>query len=157
MESAIESQQTPRCVGVAPRAVATLIDAIVSLPIFFVASFLLGNEHVLIDEAGGTIMTVWEANVDVTLVWITLTLAYFISFEAWFGATVGKLVLGLRVRESDGSPIGLDAAFLRNVMRIVDCFPYVALPYLLGAVSVWAGKDRQRLGDRVADTIVTWR
>ena len=156
MELAIDSHEAPRHVGVAPRAVAAVIDAIISVVVFLLPlMFLLGEEQTVTSGAGT--LTEWAVTVDVSLAWITLTMAYFIIFEALAGATVGKLVLSLRVRDSGGTPIGFDAAFLRNVMRIVDCFPYIPLPYLLGAVSIWVSKDRQRLGDRVADTIVTWR
>ncbi len=37
--------------------------------------------------------------------------------------------------------------------RIVDAFPYV-FPYLVGAISVWASPNQQRLGDRWANTVV---
>jgi uncharacterized RDD family membrane protein YckC len=92
----------------------------------------------------------------VFVIWVVLTLGYFIIFETWFGGTIGKIVLGLRVRQDDGTPIELEAALLRNLLRIIDCFPYF-IPYFLGALFIWAGSDRQRLGDRVAGTIVTWR
>jgi len=41
-------------------------------------------------------------------------------------------------------------------LRIVDCFPYF-LPNLVGAAFIWSRSERQSLGDRLADTIVTYR
>jgi hypothetical protein len=35
----------------------------------------------------------------------------------------------------------------------VDAFPYV-LPYLVGAIAVWASPTQQRLGDRWANSVV---
>jgi uncharacterized RDD family membrane protein YckC len=100
--------------------------------------------------------TWWSMTSGGFAIWVVLTLLYFVTFETLFGASVGKLVLGLRVRHEDGSPIELGPALWRNLLRPVDCFPYF-IPYLLGAFFIWAGSDRQRLGDRVAGTIVTWR
>jgi hypothetical protein len=31
------------------------------------------------------------------------------------------------------------------------------IPYLVGALTMWSDKERQRLGDRPARTIVTYR
>jgi RDD family len=59
-------------------------------------------------------------------------------------------ILSLRVVGEDGSPIYLGAAFLRNVLRLVDGLFF----YLVAAVSVWASPTRQRLGDRAAHTYV---
>lgn len=83
------------------------------------------------------------------LVWI----AYFVILEATVGATVGKLALGIRVRRADGSKLDWGASIVRNILRIVDAFPYF-IPYLLGAILVWSSPTRQRLGDRAASTIV---
>ena len=149
-------EDAPRQAGVAPRAVAAIIDAIVSF--VFIATpltFALGDQFTATDGSG----TWWSMTNDVFLLWVALTLVYYTLFEALVGATVGKLVLNLRVRQSDGSPIDFESAVLRNLLRLVDCFPYF-IPYLTGAISIWAGNarhDRPRLGDRVADTIVIWR
>jgi uncharacterized RDD family membrane protein YckC len=83
------------------------------------------------------------------LVWI----AYFVILEATVGATLGKLALGIRVRRADGTKLDWGASIVRNILRIVDAFPYF-IPYLLGAILVWSSPTRQRLGDRAASTIV---
>jgi uncharacterized RDD family membrane protein YckC len=83
------------------------------------------------------------------LVWI----AYFAILEATLGATLGKLALGIRVLKADGSKLDWGASIVRNILRIVDAFPYF-IPYLLGAILVWNSPTRQRLGDRAASTVV---
>ena len=145
-------QESPRQVGVAPRAIAAIIDAIGSaLLLGLPLAVLMGDKTTTSD---GTMY--WTMNADTFVAWVVLTLVYFIVFETLFGGTIGKVVLGLRVRRSDGSPVDFYAAVIRNVLRLIDCVPYF-IPYLLGAFFIWAGEDRQRLGDRLADTIVTWR
>ena len=87
------------------------------------------------------------------LIPLLITLAYFVLLEGAFGATVGKLVLGIRVRALDGTRIGFGAAAIRNVARVVDGFPYF-IPYLVGAIAVSRSETDQRLGDRWGKTVV---
>jgi uncharacterized RDD family membrane protein YckC len=82
-----------------------------------------------------------------------ITVAYFIILEGAFGATVGKVVLGIRVRTLEGSRIGFGAAAIRNLARIVDAFPYF-LPYLVGGIAATRSDTKQRFGDRWAKTVV---
>ena len=82
-----------------------------------------------------------------------ITFAYFVLLEGTAGATIGKVVLGIRVRGLDGARAGLGAAAIRNLARVVDAFPYV-IPYLVGAIAVSRSATKQRLGDRWAKTVV---
>jgi uncharacterized RDD family membrane protein YckC len=78
-----------------------------------------------------------------------LGLAYFVVLEATCGATLGKLLVGVRVRTTAGNPIGWMASLARNLLRVVDvCFCCV------GAILIWTSTCRQRLGDRAARTVV---
>jgi uncharacterized RDD family membrane protein YckC len=77
-----------------------------------------------------------------------------IIWEARFGgATPGKRALGLQVLRTDGRPIGWSESILRNFLRAVDFLPF---GYATGLVACLAGKDFQRLGDRVAGTVVVY-
>ena len=87
------------------------------------------------------------------LIPLLITLAYFVLLEGAFGATVGKVVLGIRVRALDGTRIGFGATAIRNLARVVDGFPYL-IPYLVGAIAVSRSDIDQRLGDRWAKTVV---
>lgn len=78
-------------------------------------------------------------------------LAYYVLLEWKLGGTLGKLTVGMRVAKSTGEPLDLKASLIRNVMRIVDFLP---LFYLVGAISVWNSKTKQRVGDRLAKTVV---
>jgi uncharacterized RDD family membrane protein YckC len=78
-----------------------------------------------------------------------LGFAYFVVLEAAFGATVGKFLVGVRVRTLDGGRIGWAASLVRNLLRPIDvCF------WCIGAILIWASKRRQRLGDFAAGTVV---
>ena len=77
--------------------------------------------------------------------------AYYVLLEWKLGGTLGKLATGMRVIKSTGESLDLKASLIRNVMRIVDFLPFF---YLVGAISVWNSKTKQRVGDRLAKTVV---
>lgn len=86
------------------------------------------------------------------IAWFALEWLYPVAFEVYAGgATPGKRVLGLGVVLIDGRPVGLSQSLLRNLMRAVDFAP---LFYVAGLVSMVASRDFQRLGDRIAGTLV---
>jgi uncharacterized RDD family membrane protein YckC len=72
--------------------------------------------------------------------------------EALFGATPGKLALGLRVELAGGGRPGVARAIVRNLLRPVDIIP----PYLgaVGLSLMTVTGLRQRLGDLAAGTVV---
>jgi uncharacterized RDD family membrane protein YckC len=81
-----------------------------------------------------------------------LFFAYFVVTEAVWSATPAKLLLGMRVvRESDGADIGWSESVIRNVLRVVDIFPVL---YLVGFFFAVSSPKTQRLGDRIARTVV---
>jgi uncharacterized RDD family membrane protein YckC len=78
--------------------------------------------------------------------------AYFIVTEAVWSATPGKMLIGMRVvNEEDGAAIGWQRAIVRNLLRVVDFFPSL---YLVGFIAAVSSPKSQRLGDRMARTVV---
>ena len=75
--------------------------------------------------------------------------SYGCLLEAAFGATLGKMLVGIRVVRNRYRS-ALAASAIRNAMRIVDGFGL----YLLGAVVACCSRSRQRLGDLCAGTAV---
>lgn len=77
-------------------------------------------------------------------------IGYYTYLEGSRGQTIGKMITKIKVVREDGKPIDMNQAFTRNILRIVDCF----IGYLIGAILIWRSGKKQRLGDRVAKTIV---
>jgi uncharacterized RDD family membrane protein YckC len=78
--------------------------------------------------------------------------AYFIVSEALWSGTPAKLLFGMRiVREDDGMKIGWSESVIRNILRIVDILPTL---YLVGFFFAVSSAKTQRLGDRIARTVV---
>lgn len=125
----------PFTAGVPVRAVAVFLDFLV-LAVF---AYVLSR---------------WGFRLSVfTLSWTLVTFLYYSIYEGATGATLGKLVMGLRVVRLDGSAITQREALVRNALRFVDGFAF----YLVGGLLAMGSPASQRLGDRVAGTLVVMR
>ncbi|WP_339547916.1 RDD family protein [Pseudomonas sp. RA_35y_Pfl2_P32] len=79
---------------------------------------------------------------------------YMVLFEVLNqGRSPGKQLMGLRVVQDDGTPVGWSASLIRNLLRFVDMLP---LGYALGAISCLQHPTFKRLGDMAAGTLVIY-
>ena len=138
-------------VGLGRRAVAIILDSVLLMSAYFVLGFLIGATTGG-QTAGGFSLTGGPAFLLFGLTLI-IGLGYFIYFEGVRGSTPGKQLVGLKVVMADGTPCTTAAATVRTVLRIVDGFFF----YLVGALFVATSGTKQRLGDRIADTVVVRR
>ncbi len=71
------------------------------------------------------------------------------------GQTLGMMVLGLRVISKGGGPANIGQLFIRWICLIVDAIPYT-WPFtgLVGFIVILCSRDRQRIGDHLARTLV---
>lgn len=135
--------------GLGLRFVAQIIDAIVVIFLFWMIGANIAG------MAGGTTDSGFELEGGPALIVILLStiaaILYFALLEAfWNGQTLGKKLVRIKVTSEDGTPCSFNQALVRNVLRLVDAFAF----YLVGAILVLASAKKQRLGDRVAHTIV---
>ncbi len=128
-----------RPAGLVPRALAFAFDLgarAVVMGVLLVPLALLGN----IGIGLGSLLVSW---------W------YMVLFEVLNqGCSPGKQVMGLRVVQDDGTPIGWSASLIRNLLRFVDMLPF---GYFLGAISCLHHPHFKRLGDLAAGTLVVYR
>lgn len=128
--------------GLAARSLAWLIDAIIKFLGFFVAAIALQ----FLGTAGSGLFLIGLF----AMFWL-----YNVLFEVFAGgATPGKKAMGLKVMNSNGTPVGWSGSVIRNLLRAVDVLPGC---YLLGFLSVFFSARFQRLGDLAAGTIVVHR
>lgn len=85
---------------------------------------------------------------------LSLTLVYFGLAERFSGRTPGKMLFRLRVQRIDGGPLTLFDSFLRNLLRLLWVTPFGPAFILYDLWSLNATELDQRLGDRVAGTLV---
>jgi uncharacterized RDD family membrane protein YckC len=76
--------------------------------------------------------------------------AYHFLFEWLSGKTLGKEIMAIEVLASNREKCRSGRAFVRNLLRPIDAFGF----YLLGFLVALFSSSNQRIGDRVAGTIV---
>ena len=54
------------------------------------------------------------------LYFLAAIIGYFVLLEGLFGATLGKMLAGIRIVDMDGEPIGIGKSVVRNLLRVVD-------------------------------------
>jgi len=124
------------------RTLAGIVDSLILLVISAVIAFSSGQ--LFLGFFG------WWASPLVAYLAV-LVFVYYFALEGLLGATVGKFLLRLRVCDKEGDMCSFGASFRRNILRFVDWLPFL---YLVGAVAIFGSHDRQRIGDRIAGTIV---
>jgi uncharacterized RDD family membrane protein YckC len=127
--------------GLGSRFLAVLLD-------FFIASaivMLMARLAVMVLPSGLA-----------TAFYTTTSFVVLTGYHIWFevrsqGRTLGKRATGLRVVDGRGLPITLEQSFVRNVVRVLDFLPIF---YGVGGLVSLIDRDRRRLGDILADTLV---
>ncbi|MDD1725937.1 MAG: RDD family protein [Euryarchaeota archaeon] len=143
--------------GVAIRFVAILIDAIILAIITGIITAPFNSlSSISFTNTTGVPMVSVSPN---PLAWVGGLLSalidffYFVLLQGAYGQTVGKMAVKIMVVREDGSKINYIDAGVRTILALIDLIPYF-IPYLLGAILIWTSDTKQRLGDRVAHTVV---
>lgn len=125
--------------GVGIRALSTIVDGIILAIVGGVIAAVCGS------GIGGNYTSgsyyLWS---------LLVGFCYYTYFEGTNGATPGKMLCGLKVVKTDGTPCNFSAAAMRTICRIIDGF----FVYLVAAILVWFSARNQRLGDMIANTLV---
>jgi uncharacterized RDD family membrane protein YckC len=134
--------------SVLQRFLGILIDSLVLLGLFVLIGTLVANgtddttENGFNLEGGPAFLAIGLTSL--------VGLLYFIVMEALTGATLGKLVVGERVRMVAGGAVTPVAALIRNLLRVVDGIG----GYLVGGIVALTSARKQRVGDLAAGTVV---
>lgn len=136
------------------RAGARIIDIVYGLVLGLIGGFLAGIALVVLDKSG-LITPGWQTRIQgFNFPGFGLSLLggflYHSLTEGIYGASLGKLICGLRVATGDGRPIGIAKAMLRSLAYYFD-----GLFFGLVAYSSMKQSDlNQRYGDKWAHTVV---
>lgn len=123
------------------RALGQFIDGVIFTAPAFMLGFLMGGNADALEGAQGKIILVTFA------ILIAAAFVYILLADALPGGqSLGKRIVGIAVvKESSGQPCGVSQSLVRNLLVV-----------LLGPVD-WLfifGRKHQRLGDKIAGTIV---
>jgi uncharacterized RDD family membrane protein YckC len=91
----------------------------------------------------------------ICLIFLVVMIVYMVVLEGLFGATLGKLLLGIRVIGPKDTRPGLRRGLVRNLLRTVDSLPTLNI---LGIILISKSPQRARFGDRIAGTrVIEWK
>jgi len=139
----------PDYAGLGRRFAAHLVDGFLCLIAYMIIGSMVASQTGGMTEEGFS-MEGAPALVTVLLTFL-VTLGYFAMLESSrSGKTLGKLMAGIRVADLGGGKASFSQALMRNVLRIVD---FLVL-YIVGIILILTSDRKQRLGDRVAGTVV---
>ena len=167
--------------GIGSRFLANILDSLFQCAIYlalWIVAAIVGLLIGLSASAFSKNLAAFFGEIEVAFAIIgafAILWGYFIWFETrWNGQTPGKRQVGLRVIRDGGYPINIFAAIIRNLIRILDGMPIVALALIsIGVFSHQPGTAAlgglcillpvlclllsgryQRIGDFVAGTMV---
>jgi uncharacterized RDD family membrane protein YckC len=128
------------------RILAQIIDYIVFCLVFFPVTFLVKGTWLMTPEDH-----LWIIFDPICGVFLVIIFAYFILLEWLTGYTAGKYLLRMKVLTVDGKKITLKQSLARNFGRLIDGLPFFNL---IGIISIYKSGTRQRIGDKLAGTVV---
>ncbi|WP_218079924.1 RDD family protein [Anthocerotibacter panamensis] len=142
---------TFRLAGLGERVLAQMVDAFLNFSLNLALWLIFGLLSLAITRSA-------QVNVSGLGDWVfalgilsttCINLGYYLYFETrWQGQTPGKRWSQLRVLRDDGRPLDVQAALVRNLVRLVDQTLFLGLFVML------LNAREKRLGDMAAGTIV---
>ena len=133
----MDETQAEEAVGLGVRLAARAIDVVV------------------VTVAAGALGGVMGFGFDWLMLGAALIFGYFVVADAWLGATLGKRLLGLRVRGPDGGRPTFAQAAAREAFTVLGAVPFAGpllalAAWLWIAVAIWKSDAGQGPHDRVA-------
>jgi len=134
------------------RIVAIIIDSVILWVVMFVISLPLGMGTMMMGSVMNPMAAAQLAGASmiVSILGILIGLGYFVYFEGTTGQTIGKKIVNIKVVREDGKPMDYMTALVRTVLRVIDGIGF----YIVGLIVLLASKDKQRIGDMAAKTLV---
>jgi len=106
-------------------------------------------DGILLGAVSGILMFIISAQQTASWLGTVIGIVYIVGFWTWRGQTPGKMVMGVKIIKTDGSPIGIGRAILRYIGYLVSAI-IIFIGYLMIA---WDGR-KQGLHDKIAGTYV---
>jgi uncharacterized RDD family membrane protein YckC len=138
----------PRLASKTKRWKACFVDYLILITIAGIFSYFFGKHYTGEDGVSGWELTGAPAFFALILPWLLL----FPGIESFNnGQTLGKAMFRLKTVKEDNSRLSFGNSFVKHLFDPVDYFPFFGITGLIVASN---NKNKQRVGDLVAKTIV---
>ncbi len=128
------------------RGFALVLDTLLFCLVFFPVTYLVKGVWLMTPEDH-----LWIIFDPICGVFLVIIILYYVLLEGSWGRTAGKWLLGMQIVNPDGSPISLRQSVIRNLGRMIDGLPVLNI---VGIVSILRSPQNQRVGDKLAGTMV---
>ncbi len=122
---------------------AFVIDCSVLSLIGFILGYFWGEKYTTEDGSIGFHLYGLPA-----LAWFGSWFLLIPVYEGMTGQTIGKRLLQIRVIKMDRNPTTLGSSLIRHLFDVIDSM------FLVGLIVASANKEKRRIGDLVAGTVV---
>ncbi|MFC6038880.1 RDD family protein [Paenisporosarcina macmurdoensis] len=121
------------------RLLASIVDSLViSIPLGIIAYILTGNWDN--ENLSGTISAIYSILLPII----------------WYGYTVGKRMMKIRIVKVDGSKLGIGAMLMRVVVAGLIYIVTLGIAAIVSGFMVGLREDKRALHDLIAGTYVTY-
>jgi uncharacterized RDD family membrane protein YckC len=93
---------------------------------------------------------VWKITDPICIIFLVFIILYFIILEKIFGQTLGKYLMRIKVISVTDEKLSLKQVIIRFALLVLDSF----LLGVVGLISILKSESKQRIGDRLSDTVV---
>ncbi len=147
--------------GFGARFVALLLDGVVFLAVFSLLNLVFPVSLPAFTSSCPSMSYMMEAVGDFlvplflrSFLGLVIVAGYSIVLVGKYGATVGKMALGLQVVREDGTPVSYGTAVVREFL--VKCLLYGIIFYIAWLGYLWAAWSRRKQAwhDKIAGTVV---
>jgi uncharacterized RDD family membrane protein YckC len=133
------NQAITRPAGFWVRVAASILDTIIIMvPLTFVSYIITGN---------------WEGDIFTTIISILYSLLLPVI---WFGYTIGKRIVGIRIVKVNGDKVGFGTMLMRIVVAAIVYGITLGIAVIVSAFMIGLRKDKRAIHDFIAGTYVTY-
>lgn len=137
-----KSYRNTEPVGVVIRAIANILDSfLISLPIVLVWLFVIGFDTDMFEK------TTFVPDLIYGFYGILIPII-------WYGFTVGKKMMGIRIVKINGEVPGIGTMLMRNVVASFVYLITFGIGYIVSAFMVGLREDKRSIHDFIAGTMV---
>jgi uncharacterized RDD family membrane protein YckC len=122
------------------RVLASILDVvIVMVPLTFISYLITGG---------------WEGDIFTSI----LSLLYYLILPViWFGYTVGKRMVGIRIAKVNGEKVGFGTMLMRVIVASLVYGITLGIGVIVSAFMIGLRNDKRSIHDFIAGTYVTYQ
>ena len=128
------------------RVIAMVIDFVLLILVFVPVTYLVKGTWIMFGTDH-----LWIITDPICILFLGVIVLYFVILERAFGQTLGKRIMRIKIVSLAGDgELTLNQVILRFLLLVLDSF----LLGVVGYISIKTSARKQRIGDKLAKTIV---